>query len=142
MKVSLLYFWLLCVSLPLQATERSKMENEISEILGFEQIVEHYFVEYKKQLFKLYPNFKEEYVELNYAPVFQYGKKRYINAYMKGLLVYSDEELRQLIDYYKSDNGKWIVKKNLESNVIVLDDLALASDDFNKVFIEKIESQQ
>lgn len=118
------------------------MENEISEILGFEQTVEHYFVEYKKQLFKLYPNFTEEYVELNYAPVFQYGKKRYMNAYMKGLLVYSDEELRQLIDYYKSDKGKWIVKKNLESNVIVLDDLALASDDFNKVFIEKIESQQ
>ncbi|KHT44737.1 DUF2059 domain-containing protein [Vibrio sinaloensis] len=141
MKVSLLCFWLLLASLPLQAEERSKMENEISQILGFEQTVEHYFVEYKKQLFKRYPKLTEEYVESNYGSVFQYGKKRYMNAYMKGLSVYSDDELRQLIDFYKSDKGKWIVKKNLESNVIVLDDLALASDDFNKVFIENLKSQ-
>ncbi|GAB2652057.1 hypothetical protein GCM10026988_20950 [Vibrio panuliri] len=117
------------------------MENEISQILGFEQTVAHYFVEYKKQLFKLYPKLTEEYVESNYGSVFKYGKKRYMNAYIKGLSVYTDEELKQLIEFYKSDKGKWIVKKNLESNIIVLDDLALASDDFNKVFIEKLESK-
>ncbi len=142
MKVSIVCFWLLCLSFPLQATERIKLENEISDIFGFEETVEHYFIEYKKQILKLYPKLTDEYVESNFNSAFRYGKKRYMESYMKGLSVYTDEDLKELINYYRSDEGKWVIEKNLESNSIVRDDLVIAYDDFNRVLIEDIESQK
>ena len=141
MKMKSVFFSsLLFVSLSIQANERSELENEASEILGFKETVNYYFLGYRKKLSELYPSLTEEYFESNYGLVFKYGQERYMKSYIKGLSVYSDEELRKLINYYKSDEGKWIIKKNLESNAIVLDDLKKASDDFNKVFIERMQS--
>lgn len=112
----------------------------MADILGFKETVDHYFMEYRNQLVKLYPFLTDEYFESNYGSVFQYGKERYMESYMKGLSIYTDEELKKRLEYYNSDEGKWIIKKNLESNKIILDDLTRASGDFNEVFIKKMKS--
>ncbi|MGF1911312.1 hypothetical protein L4C38_17965 [Vibrio kasasachensis] len=139
MKIMVIYL-LLFFSLPLQANERGDLENEMADILGFKETVDHYFMEYRNQLVKLYPFLTDEYFESNYGSVFQYGKERYMESYMKGLSIYTDEELKKRLEYYNSDEGKWIIKKNLESNKIILDDLTRASGDFNEVFIKKMKS--
>lgn len=155
---------LLFVSLSLHASQRSELEHEVAETLGFKETARHSFIGYKKQLVEVYSSLVEDYFESKYGLDFQYGqekymesymkelsvfndeeldkygKERYMESYIKGLSVYSDEELRKLINFYQSDEGKWIIKKNLESNAIVLDDLKKASDDFNKVFIERMQS--
>ncbi len=155
---------LLFVSLSLHASQRSELEHEVAETLGFKETARHSFTGYKKQIVELYSLLADDCFESNYDLDFQYGQekymesymkklsafndeeldkygqKRYMQSYMKGLSVYTDDELKKLIDYYNSDEGKWIIKKSLESNVIVIDDLKSATCDFNKKLIEKMKS--
>ncbi|NIY83698.1 hypothetical protein [Vibrio hepatarius] len=155
---------LLFVSLSLHASQRSELEHEVAETLGFKETARHSFIRHKKQIVELYSLLAEDYFESKYDLDYQYGQEKYMESYMKelsvfsddeldkygqqrymqsylkGLSVYTDEELKKLIDYYQSDEGKWIIKKSLESNSIIVDDLENTSDDLNKIFVERMQS--
>ncbi|WP_172380899.1 hypothetical protein [Vibrio sp. Vb339] len=139
MKIVFVYLFVLCIPIRVLATERSNMEQKVSELLGFEDSVEHCFDEYKRQLIKLYPQLTNEYIDFNYGAAFEYGKKRYMESYMKSLSVYSDKEIKTIIDDHYLMNNWLMNEKRLESNKILINELSLAYEDVNAMFIEKID---
>ncbi|WP_428658259.1 DUF2059 domain-containing protein, partial [Photobacterium swingsii] len=54
----------------------------------------------------------------------------------------SDDELRELINFYKTDFGKWYLGKGLKFNAKIQADMDNAAKEFNDAFIKRASELQ
>ena len=92
-----LVFANICIS-----ADRGEMEKKLVELYRYDVTVDLYMDAYKTKLDNMYPNVTIEQLESMYSDAFEYGRNRYIESYIKGLSVYSDLELEELIEFYES----------------------------------------
>lgn len=118
------------------SADRGELENKIAELYRYDVTVDLYMDAYKTKLDNMYPNVTIEQLESMYSDAFEYGRKRYIESYIKGLSVYSDVELEELVEFYETEFGQKLIIKNIEANEIVTNDMIDASEDFNQALIE------
>ncbi|WP_064608955.1 DUF2059 domain-containing protein [Photobacterium sp. J15] len=140
--LSIIAFSLLFFSSSLFADERTDLEQKIAEVMDIEGLADKSVSIYRVELLRLYPSLSPAYLDSEFEQVFEFGKQRYIESYMKGYSVYSDNELRELIKFYETDFGQWYLEKALKFNATAQADMGNAAKDFNDAFIKRASELQ
>ena len=119
-------------------SERDDMENQILKALAIDKVAEKAIDSYINETMRLY-NLDREFLNEHFTDVFANAEKRYINSFAKGLSVYSDAELSQLLEFYNSDFGKWYLLKSEQFNSKSLEYLPNMMKLLNEEFAQRIK---
>lgn len=82
------------------------------------------------------PSLTQESVEASLEPLLFSARQEYLDAYIDAYSVYSTDELRTLLDFYRTDMGRWYLEKGIEYNDNVVGRLAEVSQSINDELLE------
>ncbi len=124
------------------ASEREKNEQEILKYLDIAQIANSAIKQYRNEAVRIYPNISDTNVDENFSEVFSSGRKLIFNAYKNSLSEFTDEELVDLIELYKSDFGKWYITNFQNFNNKAMENMNNATKKLNDAYIQRVQELQ
>jgi hypothetical protein len=124
------------------AFDRTKNEAEILKYLEIESITKAAIEQYRNEAVRLYPSISSENVDRKFSDVFKLGREQIFNAYKQSLSAFTDEELSELIKFYKTDFGKWYLNNFQKFNHKAIENMNHASKKLNDAYIQRIQELQ
>ncbi len=124
------------------AFDRTKNEAEILKYFEIESITKAAIEQYRNEAVRLYPSISSENVDRKFSDVFKLGREQIFNAYKQSLSAFTDEELSELIKFYKTDFGKWYLNNFRKFNHKAIENMNHASKKLNDAYIQRIQELQ
>ena len=124
------------------AFDRTQNEAVILKHLEIESITNAAIEQYRNEAVRLYPSISSENVDKKFFDVFKLGREQIFNAYKQSLSAFTDEELSELIKFYKTDFGKWYLSNFHKFNNKAIENMNHASKKLNDAYIQRIQELQ
>ncbi len=124
------------------ASEREQIEKKLVETMELRVIAKRSIEIYKAEAVRLYPHITKENVNAHFSDVFTFGEQQILEAYTNSFSLFTDEELKKLVEFYSSDFGKWYQRKFHNFNNTVQSNLAEATKALNNAYIKRVNELQ
>ena len=124
------------------AFDRAQNEAAILKHLEIENITNSAIEQYRNEAVRLYPSISSENVDEKFSDVFKLGREQIFNAYKQSLVAFTDEELSELIEFYKTDFGKWYLNNFQKFNNTAIENMNNATKKLNDAYIRRIQELQ
>ncbi|NOI68582.1 DUF2059 domain-containing protein [Vibrio sp. 99-8-1] len=124
------------------AGEREALELQVAELMGVSKLVDDIVSTSKSEIVRLNPWLAQASKEASLEPFLRFSKQKYFSAYIDAYSVYTDDELRKLLDFYRSDMGRWYLEKGIEYNEDVVERFTEVSASINDEFLEYLNKFQ
>ena len=124
------------------AFDRVQNEAAILKHLEIENITNSAIEQYRNEAVRLYPSITSENVDENFSDVFKLGREQIYNAYKQSLSAFTEEELSELIKFYKTDFGKWYLNNFQKFNIKAIENMNHATKQLNDAYIQRIQELQ
>lgn len=139
-KMKILWFILLILFLSNSsaiASERKESELFLYQAMGIEHAVELSIQDWKDSAVAMTPKLTDDIIENEYNDIFEDAKHKIRERYLKSFKIYSDDDLKKVVDFHKTDFGKWYSKKTKSYNNDAHIDVSKIYENLNDQFFDR-----
>lgn len=119
------------------ASERKESELFLYKAMGIEHAVELSIQDWKDSAVAMALNLTDDIIENEYNDIFEDTKHKIRERYLESFKIYSDDELKKIVDFYKTDFGKWYSKKTKSYNNDAHLDVSGIYENLNDQFFDR-----
>jgi len=119
------------------ASERKESELFLYKVMGIEHVVDLSIQDWKDSAVAMTPKLTNDIIENEYNDIFEDTKHQLRERYLISFKIYSDDELKKIVDFYKTDFGKWYSKKTKSYNNDAHLDVARIYENLNDQFFDR-----
>jgi len=126
----------------LDATQRRALEEQLVELRSYDLLTKRMTQLFLKEIKRMMPELDDEQFNKAFRTEIKEVKKRFSKLYRFPLTMYSDKELIEMLELYRSDAGRRMLELELSFNYLAVDYAYLVGADINDLFIKKIQEIQ
>lgn len=133
----ILFILTIFTSFQSHSDEADELVEEILQLIGVFEIVEQSIQNHSNELLRVYEHISEEEFNEEFAVATSSYREALISSYRKAYRGLSTAELKRMLNFYQSDEGKWFLSISPGLNDKILSLFAESGTQFNDAFVKK-----
>ena len=136
-------FKVICILFSFLATnafayDRAEDEDALLVLLDIEFLTNSNIDVFRSEAIRMYPSLTEKNIDEIFLNEFKLARKLTFQAYKQSFSVFNDKELKDLVNFYNTEFGKWYIKNFKIFNQSVVSKLVESTQEINDAYLNKI----